>query len=310
LVGHRDSPPVIGDDATLSVELSYVMCYLVGPLHVRDKGFTVPSRLTFTSHRDTKGYRIVGEVPPPRRGHRAVSLQELLDAPSSIMGKLLGDFAPFEIHRVVGEYGMQPFLFPDDGQVPCGRLGRPDDVSGEWLSGHIVGLGGKQEKILLEQYPDAFTNFANLKTKSELLGFFAKFGPLSNGPLICGKHESVFELLWEAEQMRECIRADTSEHFYRNLSLAVSLIKNRKTGELETVTEPRCLLDALWLQFQYSKSSGAEFRTCPRCQEIFPVGGNSGRLRTAEFCSPEHRKRYNSLARSNPKMRKMRGRQK
>jgi hypothetical protein len=223
-------------------------------------------RLNFTSHRDTKGYRIVGKIPPPRRRY---SRDELLDEPLEA--------------------------------VPSGRLGqvRADGtVEGDWISGEIVGNRGKHEKVPLDQYPDAFEKFAAVKTPAQLLDFVTKLGPLTNA-----KHQAVIELLDEAQRMRECMRADKAEPFYRHLDLKAHLIKDRKTGELDTSVTPSSLLDALWLQFQQSQSNGADFRECPFCHGLFSVGGNSGRLRNTEFCSPEHRKRFNSLARSDPALR-------
>jgi hypothetical protein len=228
-------------------------------------------RLTFTTYRDAKGYRIVGEVPPPRRRS---SRDELLKMPLD--------------------------------EVSSGHLRiRADGTAeGEWISGEIVGeggKGGKKEKVQLEQYPDAFGKFAAVKTPSQLLVFVTEFGPLTNA-----KHQAVIELLDEAQQMRECIQADKAESFIRYLDLKAHLIKDRKTGELETLVAPSSLLDALWWQFQQSQLSGAKFRQCPHCGCLFSVGGNSGRLRNAEFCSPEHRKRFNSLARSDPALREKR----
>jgi hypothetical protein len=226
-------------------------------------------RLNFTSYRDTKGYRIIAKIPPPRQRR---SLDELLDEPLPA--------------------------------VSSGRLGqvRADGTAdGEWISGEIVSNGGKREKVPLEQYLDAFAKFAAVKTPTELLGFVTKFGPLTNA-----KRQVVIELLAEAQQMRECMRADKAEPFLRNLDLKARLIKDRKTGELDTSVTPSSLLDALWLQFQQSQSSGADFRECVRCGSLFSVGGNSGRLRFAKFCSDEHRKEFNSLARSNPTLREKR----
>jgi hypothetical protein len=228
-------------------------------------------RLIFTTHRDAKGYRIVGEVSPPRRRS---SRDELLKMP-------LGELSSGHL-----------------------RIRADGTAEGEWISGEIVsegGKGGKKEKVQLEQYPDAFEKFAAAKTPSQLLTFVAEFGPLTNA-----KHQAVIELLDEAQQMRECMQADKAEPFFRNLDLKAHLIKDRKTGELETSITPSSLLDALWWQFQQSQLSGANFRQCPHCGSLFAAGGNSGRLRNAEFCSPEHRKRFNSLARSNPALREKR----
>jgi hypothetical protein len=225
-------------------------------------------RLNFTSYRDSKGYRIVGEVPPPRRRY---SRDELLK-------ERLSD-------------------------ITYGRLGqvRADGTAdGEWISGRIVGNGGKMKRVDLNQWPKAYEDFAGLKTPADLLNFVTQFGPLSRD------QNAIIFLLDEAKQMRECMRADKAEPFFRNLDLKAHLIKDRKTGELETSITPSSLLDALWLQFQQSQLSGSDFRECPYCDSLFSVGGNSGRLRNAEFCSPEHRKRFNSLARSDPALREKR----
>jgi hypothetical protein len=218
-------------------------------------------RLNFTSHRDSKGYRIVGEVAPPRRRK---SIREVLEEP---------------LEEVVS-----------------------GTIDGKWISGEIVSLGGKKEKVSLEHYPDAFERFAAAKTPTELLDFVTNFGPLTNAQ----QRQVVIELLDEAQQMRECMRADKAEPFMRHLDLKAHLIKDRKTGELETLIAPSSLLDALWWQLQQSQLSGANTRECPFCRTLFSVGGNSGRLRNAEFCSPEHRKRFNSLARSDPALKEKR----
>jgi hypothetical protein len=224
-------------------------------------------RLNFTSHRDSKGYKIVGVTPRPRRGR---TLRELLEMPVD--------------------------------EAESGVLEKPDKegrVSGEWISGHIVGKGGKTEEIRLTDWPHAFEDFAAIKTPEELLEFVTRHGPLTNAI-----RQAVLPLLDEARQMLECMQGGKAEPYSRTLSAL--LYKNRKTGELEISITPSSLLDALWLQFQHSQSTSAVFRICPQCRRPFAAGGNSGRRLIAEFCSPEHRKRFNSLARSNPKLRERR----
>jgi hypothetical protein len=222
-------------------------------------------RLNFTSHRDSKGYRIVGKVPPPRRRY---SRDEILD------------------ERV--------------SDITSGRLGlRADGTSyGEWISGRIVGNGGKMKPVDLNQWPKAYEDFAELKTPTDLLTFTAKYGPLKRD------QDAIIFLLDEARQMRECMAGKKGEPYSRTLTAL--LYKDRQTGELEIEVTPTSLLDALWLQFQQAQSSDAVFKTCPYCKKSFAAGGNSGRLRNAEFCSPEHRKRFNSLARSDPALRERR----
>jgi hypothetical protein len=215
-------------------------------------------RLNFTSYRDRKGYRIVGVVPPPQKEER--DLERRLATPAGEIGRL--------------------------------------KKGGDWISGRIVGKGGKMEPIELSHEPKAFEEFAKIKTPDELLNFTAKYGPLSKG------RNAIIFLLDEARQMRECMRGKKGEPYSRTLTAL--LYKDRESGQLEISVTPTSLLDALWLQFQYSQSSDAVFKTCPYCKKPFAAGGNSGRLRNAEFCSPEHRKRFNSLARSNPALKEKR----
>jgi hypothetical protein len=225
-------------------------------------------RLNFTSHRDSKGYRIVGEIPPSRR-HQ--SRDELLNTPM------------------------------DDPSFSAGRLGRvrvDGTAGGEWISGRIVGNGGKMKPVDLNQWPKAYEDFAELKTPTDLLSFTTKYGPLSRD------QNAIIFLLDEARQMRECMVGKKGEPYSRTLTAL--LYKDRQTGELEIEVTPMSLLDALWLQFQHAQSSDAVFKTCPYCKKSFAAGGNSGRLRNAEFCSPEHRKRFNSLARSDPALKERR----
>jgi len=183
--------------------------------------------------------------------------------------------------------------------MTCGWLGEPEG-SGPWISGYIVPTSDKREAVQLD--PEAYTEFATVENQTQLLGFVSKYGPLTKA-----KRQVIFTLLVEAQQLRDCMRARKGVDSLANIvDLKASLIRDGKTGTLEAYLQPSSLLDALWLQLHYAQSSGATFRTCPYCHVDFAVGGKSGRLRNAEFCSPEHRKRFNSLARSDPKMRKMR----
>jgi hypothetical protein len=250
-------------------------------------------RLKFTSYRDSKGYRIVGKTPPPT-------------SPVSVDDVLKMDVGDFGLSGYLGSLH-EEVRWEDDG-TKDGRVivKRTDNgaLGEEWISGHIVGQGGKKQKVLLEHWPTAFEKFAAVKRPTELMEFVAEFGLLTNA-----KRQLVFELLYEARQMRECMQADT-KLFSRDLDLKAHISKDLKTGQLETHITPSSLLDALWLQLEQSQQSGAEFRKCLHCSRLFSVGGNSGRLRFAKFCSDEHRKEFNSRARSNPALRAKRGKPK
>jgi hypothetical protein len=176
------------------------------------------------------------------------------------------------------------------------------------VSGHIVGKGGKMEGVRLSDWPLAYEEFAKVKTEEDLLKFVVKYGPLTYeygaANLYFEPQQVVLLLLDEALQMRECMQGGKRGGETKPYShiLSARLYKT-KTGEMGIEMTPSSLLDALWLQFHDTESSGAVFRICPYCKGPFAAGGNSGRRSIAEFCSEEHRKRFNSLARSNPKLR-------
>ena len=238
-------------------------------------------RIDFTSYRDPKGYKIVGDTPLPQQEQ---PLEE-------ISGKA----------RPSG--WLQRYI---DQSSPAGRL----EKGGPWISGHIVGNGGKTEmkQVHLSQWPRAYEEFAKVKTPDGLLEFVTRYGQLyltatAARPAVY-QRQDVLPLLKEARQMRECMRGGTTEAYIRHLSAV--LYKDRETGKFKISINTSCLLDALWLQFQHSQASGAEFLTCLACNNPFAVGGDSGRRPFAKFCSDEERMHFNSLARSNPKMRERR----
>lgn len=227
-------------------------------------------RLNFTSYRDRKGYRLIGKEPPPK-----------------------------------GKFDLKQFLAKRPDQITSGRLEEGYDWEemmpryGKWISGYIVGNGGKSMPLDLNQYPHAFEEYAKIKTPDELTAFITKFGPLTRD-----KRQVAIDLLDQARQMREYMRAKKVSPVLRTLTAL--LYNDPKSGQLEIQVTPTSLLDALWLQLEHAQSSDAVFKTCPYCKTPFAAGGNSGRLRNAEFCSPEHRKRFNSLARSNPALKEKR----
>src|SRR6516162_1348810 len=174
-------------------------------------------RLDFTSDRDSKGYRLVGKVPPRR--------------------------------------GRKNFL----------------EILNMFAAGYIEGNGGKPVRIDLNQWPRAFEEFAAAQTPGDLVRFITKYGPLTRK-----KRQNVFTQLDAAQTMRECMNGKRTP--LQSLDLWSVLFQNPKTGEAEVSFRPRSLIDALWVQYHHSQSSGAGFRTCPHCGTLFAVGGNSGRL--------------------------------
>jgi hypothetical protein len=250
-------------------------------------------RIDFITLRDPKGYEIKQETPQEIAKARAES--EAFAKTIGINLEAMEERPKAQLSEELRHY--------IDLDTPAGQL----EKSGPWISGHIVGLSGKSGKLKMEhvdlsQWPRAYEEFANVNAPDGLLGFVTKYGPLYI------RRQDVLPLLKQARLMRQCMRGTIEPYNIRNLSAA--LYRDRETDKFEISITPSCLLDALWLQFHNTESSGAVFRVCPYCKTPFAAGGDSGRLRNAEFCSPEHRKRFNSLKRSNPKMRKIRERHK
>jgi hypothetical protein len=80
--------------------------------------------------------------------------------------------------------------------------------------------------------------------------------------------------------------------------LSAFLAPNPDTGEWEFHLRPLSLLDALWLQFGQGLVSKAELRSCKQCGKWFQAGAGGKVRADAKFCSPECRRKYNSLKRS------------
>jgi hypothetical protein len=161
----------------------------------------------------------------------------------------------------------------------------------------IVGKGGRKFRRRLDDYPQLFSDFANVKAPEELLAFVVEHGPLTQR--ITGGWESdiVPELLRQAKMMRTRFDDRAS-----GVSIAIPLTDVKASLEADNSIKyrPATLLDALWLQFAQSLSEGAIMRVCrlKRCRKRFPVGGKSGKRLVAEFCCDEHRIEFNSLKRS------------
>src|SRR5262249_2373104 len=147
----------------------------------------------------------------------------------------------------------------------------------------------------LDNYPQAFSDFANVRTVEELLAFVAEHGPLTRRFTGAWKGDIVPALVDQAEWMRNCFK-DRARKL--RISIPMTDVKAFLGLDESIVYSPTTLLGALWLQFAQTLSEGAEMRVCRHCRKPFPVGGKSGKRLVAEFCSDEHRVQFNSLKRS------------
>jgi hypothetical protein len=163
----------------------------------------------------------------------------------------------------------------------------------------IVGKGGRLKPLRLNDYPMLFNEFAKINTSHGLLAFVTEYGPLTYARVAGGAGDVVPSLLDQAKRMKARLKPQRAKIApdIPITHLMASLSTDRK-GTVSLKIFPATLLDALWLQFGQALTEGAEMHQCKHCQGWFPVGGKSGRRLVAEFCSDEHRKRFNSLARS------------
>jgi hypothetical protein len=163
----------------------------------------------------------------------------------------------------------------------------------------IVGRGGRLKPLRLNDYPMLFNEFAEINTSHGLLEFVTKYGPLTYAGVAGAPGDVVPSLLDQAKRMKRRLRPQRAKSApdIPITRLTASLYTDGK-GTVSLKIFPNSLLDALWLQFGQALTAGAEMHQCKHCQGWFPVGGKSGRRLVAEFCSDEHRKRFNSLARS------------
>jgi hypothetical protein len=177
------------------------------------------------------------------------------------------------------------------GQTQADRILNSSRAS--WAEERIVGLGGDKRKLPLGQYPTAYSEFANVRTREELLSFITKYGSLT-------KKDEIPQLLHTAKEMKECLRSKKLP--LRSIAdLKASASIDKAKGGITIKVRPTRLLDALWLQLGGELSGGAEFRQCKHCGNWFPVGGKSGRRLVARFCSDKHRIEFNSLERTRKK---------
>jgi hypothetical protein len=165
----------------------------------------------------------------------------------------------------------------------------------------IVGNGKRKHKKHIANHPDLFRKFADIRTVGALLDFIREFGRLTDE----AEGDDVLFLLLEAKAMRGALKYVDKRNraFPASISdLKATLIVNARTGRIEKRILPQTLLQALWLQFVYAPIGVAKLKTCLFCGEQFRAGKGS-RRQDAKFCSRKHQIQFNSLARSDPKLR-------
>jgi len=207
----------------------------------------------------------------------------------------------FTWHRDANGYRLIP-----EKPLPARRPGqsRMDQLlamkSGDLKGARVVGKGGPLKPYRpLDKFPDLFKMFVKIpRTPEGVLEFINKFGPLT----LSIHGDSVPAVLNVADMMQKRLHGLSPRLGGRAdiplTNLRAWLANDRATGGIRLKMAPATLRDALWLQLAQDLSSGVKIRQCRHCNEWFRAGPGTKRRADAEFCKDEHRKRYNSLARS------------
>jgi hypothetical protein len=159
----------------------------------------------------------------------------------------------------------------------------------------VVGKGGPLRSYRpLDKIPDLFKIFVKIpRTPEGVLEFINNYGPLS----LSVHGDSVPAVLDVADMMQERLRR-LSPRLGGRVDIPLSNARFWLADGITLKIAPATLRDALWWQLAQNLSSGVKVRQCRHCNEWFRTGPGTGRRADAEFCSDEHRKRYNSLERS------------
>jgi hypothetical protein len=170
----------------------------------------------------------------------------------------------------------------------------------------IIGNGGALVPYKpLNKVPDLFNIFAKIpRTAEGVLNFVNTYGHFTNAGIVGGRGDMVPAILDEAEEMSK--RLDRLSSSSPSLGPEIPLtkllgfvVRDRASGGITLKLVPATLRDALWLQLAEALSAGSKIRKCrfELCGEWFRAGVGADRRADAEFCSDEHRKRFNSLIR-------------
>jgi hypothetical protein len=106
------------------------------------------------------------------------------------------------------------------------------------------------------------------------------------------------QLLAKSQEDRLALVAQSGETGLHFANIDVTLTCNPITGKLQFQLKPPDLLTALWLELAEFLTGDTTIKRCKHCGDWFVAGPGTGRQALAEFCSPAHQVKFNSLKRS------------
>jgi len=175
------------------------------------------------------------------------------------------------------------------------------------VADRIIGNGGPLVPYKpLHKVPDLFKIFAKIpRTADGVLSFVNTYGHFTNAGIFCGSGDMVPAVLEQAENMAKRLDRLSSSRPSLGPDIPITklygfVVADRASGGIALKLVPATLRDALWLQLAIALADGTKIRKCrfELCDEWFRAGAGTDRRADAEFCSDEHRKRFNSLKRS------------
>jgi hypothetical protein len=156
---------------------------------------------------------------------------------------------------------------------------------------------------------DLYLIFAQVGTSNKLLEFVEKYGLLDSAidtPVPFYLEEAKFfkSLISHHESPKVVAEKFKSRGGKRGGGVqwvgSINIVANPSRGMRFTFA-PHYLIDALWFQLTFKLSGNCSFADCRLCGHLFERGVAAGRRADAEFCTDEHRKRFNSLKRAKGK---------
>jgi len=174
------------------------------------------------------------------------------------------------------------------------------------VADRIIGNGGPLVPYKpLHKVPDLFKIFAKIpRTADGVLSFVNTYGHFTNAGIVGGHGDMVPTVLDEAERMSKRLDRLSSSRPSLGPDIPVTklncFVVGHASGGIALKLVPATLRDALWLQLAKALADGTKIRKCrfELCDEWFRAGAGTDRRADADFCSDEHRKRFNSLERS------------
>jgi hypothetical protein len=195
-----------------------------------------------------------------------------------------------------------------------------DPMPLDYLSGRLIRLGGRLQTYEPTKVSNLLLRFMQVRTPGELLRFVNLYGPLTIEGFVSERGEPFYdaneEIRWTPEEGEELEPGLEEADWFRYLAknkarasiVAQAVERYRSVHRFEVMPDkrkgvrlvvvPKSLLDLLRLQLVQMLIGSPSYSECGYCGEFFAKGVGTARRADAEFCSDDHRIKFNSRKRS------------